>query len=417
MRRYEEYKNSDVAWFGEIPKNWKIARLKDFSVNVKTGTTPSSSKGDFFENGTENWYTPSDINNSLIINSSRKLSKYAFDIREVQKFPANCIYLIGIGGTLGKVGFSNVEASCNQQINVIQFNKNYDFKYGFYLMLVIGNTLIKWSNYTTMPIFTQTNTKNLLLIAPPFSEQQAIANYLDAKTQAIDKKISLLEQKIETYKRLKRTLINQTITKGLDKNVPLKDSDVSYISKIPSDWKIERIKDLFKIGRGRVIGQLELVEDGKYPVYSSQTENNGCLGYIDTYDFDGDLLTWTTDGANAGTVFRRSGKFNCTNVCGTLKPIRNNLDLNYMVYALQESAIHNKRIDTNGAKIMNNEMALIEVPLPPKSEQEEIAKYLDHKTATIDAIVSNIGKQIDTLKQLRKTLINDVVTGKIKVVE
>ena len=417
MRRYEEYKNSDVAWFGEIPKNWKIARLKDFSVNVKTGTTPSSSKGDFFENGTENWYTPSDINNSLIINSSRKLSKYAFDIREVQKFPANCIYLIGIGGTLGKVGFSNVEASCNQQINVIQFNKNYDFKYGFYLMLVIGNTLIKWSNYTTMPIFTQTNTKNLLLIAPPFSEQQAIANYLDAKTQAIDKKISLLEQKIETYKRLKRTLINQTITKGLDKNVPLKDSDVSYISKIPSDWKIERIKDLFKIGRGRVIGQLELVEDGKYPVYSSQTENNGCLGYIDTYDFDGDLLTWTTDGANAGTVFRRSGKFNCTNVCGTLKPIRNNLDLNYMVYALQESAIHNKRIDTNGAKIMNNEMALIKVPLPPKSEQEEIAKYLDHKTATIDAIVSNIGKQIDTLKQLRKTLINDVVTGKIKVVE
>lgn len=164
MRRYEEYKDSDVAWFGEIPKNWNIARLKDFSVNVKTGTTPSSSKGDFFENGTENWYTPSDINNSLIINSSRKLSKHAFDIREVQKFPANCIYLIGIGGTLGKVGFSNVEASCNQQINVIQFNKNYDFKYGFYLMLVIGNTLIKWSNYTTMPIFTQTNTKNLLLI-------------------------------------------------------------------------------------------------------------------------------------------------------------------------------------------------------------------------------------------------------------
>lgn len=254
---------------------------------------------------------------------------------------------------------------------------------------------------------------------PNFSEQQAIANYLDAKTQAIDKKVSLLEQKIETYKKLKRTLINQTITKGLRSlsEVEMKDSGVNYISKVPSNWKIERIKDLFKIGRGRVIGQLELIEDGKYPVYSSQTENNGCLGFIETYDFDGDLLTWTTDGANAGTVFRRSGKFNCTNVCGTLRPIRNNLDLNYMVYALQESAIHNKRIDTNGAKIMNNEMALIKVPLPPKPEQEEIAKYLDHKTATIDAIVGNISKQIETLKQLRKTLINDVVTGKIKVVE
>ncbi|MBN8574812.1 MAG: restriction endonuclease subunit S, partial [Candidatus Kapabacteria bacterium] len=173
----------------------------------------------------------------------------------------------------------------------------------------------------------------------------------------------------------------------------------------------------FYIGRGRVIGQELLVEEGKYPVYSSQTENNGCLGFIDTYDFDKDLLTWTTDGVNAGTVFRRSGKFNCTNVCGTLIPKKKNLDLNYVVYALQESATHNKRIDTNGAKIMNNEMAVIHIAFPPIEEQTAIASYLDEKTQKIDAIVSNIGKQIDTLKELRKTLINDVVTGKIKVSE
>jgi type I restriction enzyme S subunit len=93
------------------------------------------------------------------------------------------------------------------------------------------------------------------------------------------------------------------------------------------------------------------------------------------------------------------------------------LDLDFMVYALQESATHNKRIDTNGAKIMNNEMAVIQVTFPPIEEQTAIATYLDHKTQTIDKIVTNIQKQIATLKELRKTLINDVVTGKIKVVE
>ena len=98
----------------------------------------------------------------------------------------------------------------------------------------------------------------------------------------------------------------------------LVDSGIEWIGKIPNDWKIVQVKNLFNIGRGRVISQEELIEDGKYPVYSSQTKNNGCLGYISTYDFDRTQITWTTDGANAGTIFLRSVKHNCTNVCGTL---------------------------------------------------------------------------------------------------
>ena len=101
---------------------------------------------------------------------------------------------------------------------------------------------------------------------------------------------------------------------------------------------------------------------------------------------------------------------------GTLIPKRKNLDLDYVVYALQESASHNKRIDTNGAKIMNNEMGVIRIAFPPLSEQTQIAHFLDQKTQIIDKIVSNINTQITTLKELRKTLINNTVTGKIKVV-
>ena len=82
-----------------------------------------------------------------------------------------------------------------------------------------------------------------------------------------------------------------------------KDSGVEWLGEVPEHWDITKVKHVFKIGRGRVIAQDILQENGLYPVFSSQTKDNGCLGYIDTYDFDCDQITWTTDGANAGTVF------------------------------------------------------------------------------------------------------------------
>lgn len=423
MRRYEEYKQSGIDWLPTIPKNWQLKRIDEVAKIVRGNS--SFKRDELLEEGSYialqygKTYKVDEVNQSFnfYVNDefyrSNQIVKQGDTIlistsETIEDLGHTCYYNRTDLGLLG-----------GEQLMLRPNTNLVSPKFLYYFSKYYRNEIKKYATGLKVYRYNIDDLKNIFVPVFSVTEQQAIANYLDSKTQAIDKKVSLLEQKIETYKKLKRTLINQTITKGLRSlsEVEMKDSGVNYISKVPSNWKIERIKDLFKIGRGRVIGQLELIEDGKYPVYSSQTENNGCLGFIETYDFDGDLLTWTTDGANAGTVFRRSGKFNCTNVCGTLRPIRNNLDLNYMVYALQESAIHNKRIDTNGAKIMNNEMALIKVPLPPKSEQEEIAKYLDHKTATIDAIVSNIGKQIETLKQLRKTLINDVVTGKIKVVE
>ena len=112
-----------------------------------------------------------------------------------------------------------------------------------------------------------------------------------------------------------------------------KISKFQWFNEIPSHWKESKISYLFEIGRGRVISGPELKEGGLYPVYSSQTKNDGCMGMIDTYDFDDHLITWTTDGANAGTIFIRSGKFNCTNVCGTLKPVVD-ADLKYYYYYL-----------------------------------------------------------------------------------
>ncbi len=186
-------------------------------------------------------------------------------------------------------------------------------------------------------------------------------------------------------------------------------SKFKWFEHVPVNWHEGKISYFFEIGRGRVISELELNPDAPYPVYSSQTKNDGCLGFIDTYDFDDNILTWTTDGANAGTVFIRSGKFNCTNVCGTLKP-KVNVDLKYYLYYLQTMTPFYKRPDTNGAKIMNNEMARIYCLIPPVQEQNKIAQYLDHQTAIIDQLIHQKEKLIELLKEKRQAVINEAVT-------
>jgi type I restriction enzyme S subunit len=418
MEHYEKYKNSNIEWLGLIPDSWSLKRAKDIA-HITRGAIlrPVDDPNYFDDKGQWLYLNISDVTggNKYLYDAKLRLSKLG-STRSARVYANNVI--ITASATIG-IPFINKVNVCIHD-GFIPFTKsklNIEFLF-YYLMNENIYSALGKSN-TQKNIYLD-EAKNIAFAFPPLTEQIQIATFLDTKTQAIDKKINLLTTKIEYYKELRKTIINNAIYQGIpnSKSKPkLKNSDVSYVNQLNANWNLVRVKDLFIIGRGRVIGQDLLVDNGRYPVYSSQTENNGCLGYIETYDFNSDMLTWTTDGANAGTVFRRSGKFNCTNVCGTLLPIRKNLDLNYMVYALQVSAKHNKRIDTNGAKIMNNEMAVIQIPFPTKTEQTEIANYLDIKISTIDKITTNLQSQIETLKELRKTLINDVVTGKIKVIK
>lgn len=189
-----------------------------------------------------------------------------------------------------------------------------------------------------------------------------------------------------------------------------KDSGIDWLCKIPSEWNITKVKHKFLLGRGRVISLEELEEEGEYPVYSSQTKNNGILGYINSYDFDCKQITWTTDGANAGTVFLREGKHNCTNVCGTLLPIKKNENLEYLTYTLGYATTFYKRPDTNGAKIMNGEMSEIFLTFPPVEEQQQIANFLDKATSKIDTLIEKQTKQIELLKEKRQAVISHAVT-------
>ena len=396
MRKYEKYKPSEIEWLGEIPEHWEVKRVKDAAQIC---------------NGKSQIDVSTDDETRYPIYGSGGVMGYATDF--IYK---KISLLLGRKGTIDKPlyvvnPFWTIDTMFYTKIN----DKSIFNKYFYYSSLIFPFKAL--STNTALPSMTQQSLSLCQMCFPPLSEQTAIANYLDTKTTAIDRKIELLTAKADKYKALRRSLINENVCRGLNPNAPLKNSGIEWIGMIPEHWEVKRVKEIFYIGRGRVIGQDELVDEGRYPVFSSQTENNGCLGYIDTFDFNTTLLTWTTDGANAGTLFKREGKFNCTNVCGTLKPKKRKEILDFILYVLQIAAKHNKRIDTNGAKIMNNEMSVIPLLYPPIEEQDAIAQFLNEKTTQIDTILTNISEQISKLTQLRKTLINDVVTGKIKVTE
>ena len=204
---------------------------------------------------------------------------------------------------------------------------------------------------TTMPKLNQEVCRNINLKIPTTKEQNKIGNLLSL----LNKRIATQNKIIEDLKKLKSAISKKLLCN--DK------------------WTTYKIQDIAEIGRGRVISSVEIDRQKHplYPVYSSQTSNNGIMGYLDNYMFDGEYITWTTDGANAGTVFYRKGKFNCTNVCGTLK-ILPKFDCYFVSLVLQQAT--QKYVSSNLAnpKLMNNTMASIKIRMPNIETQKQLSK-------------------------------------------
>ena len=186
---------------------------------------------------------------------------------------------------------------------------------------------------------------------PSKGEQKKIATLL----RLIDERISTQNKIIEDLKKLKSAISKKLL-----------DND---------RWTTYKIQDIAKIGRGRVISSVEIERQKHplYPVYSSQTSNDGIMGYLDDYMFDGEYITWTTDGANAGTVFYRKGKFNCTNVCGTLK-IQPKYDCYFVSLVLQQATQKYVSFNLANPKLMNNIMSSIKIKMPDIEMQKQLSK-------------------------------------------
>ena len=193
------------------------------------------------------------------------------------------------------------------------------------------------------------NLKSINTYNPSLQEQQKIVRLLSL----LDERIKVQNKIIEDLKKLKSAI-----------SLNLLHSD---------SWMQFKIKDIATIGRGRVISSIEISQQKNplYPVYSSQTTNEGIMGYLDDFMFEGEYISWTTDGANAGTVFYRNGKFNCTNVCGLIK-LKKGFDTYCVSLILSEATRKYVSVNLANPKLMNNTMGEIQIHLPKLEEQKRI---------------------------------------------
>ena len=395
---YPQYKDSGIESLGEIPSHWDVTRLPYVIFENNAGEVIDKN---FWGDGSELLYTC----------AKQPLLSDFRDFPARKRTGANDLLLTRNGTPY--VHLPSEGAIYSNVVQRVSLIPGIDRKFMRSALDVATRDLVGYG--VSIASFNYEMWAALRIPLPDYEEQTQIARFLDHETARIDVLIEEQQRLIELLKEKRQAVISHAVTKGLDPTVPMKDSGVEWLGEVPAHWDVLPVWMLFQMGRGRVISHDEIAENsGDYPVYSSQTERDGVMGSIDTYDFEGDYLTWTTDGANAGTVFRRSGKFNCTNVCGTLLPKRKDDDLRYFVDAVGICTAAFIRHDIN-PKLMNNVMASIKVPVPPLMEQTAIAAYVSAFKDKETVLIQEAFTGISLLQERRSALISAAVTGKIDV--
>lgn len=440
IKNYPFYKNSETAWLGDVPEHWSLSRIKSLT-KTKSGTTPKSGTDEYYENGTHFWIRTTDLNNDRLFSSEFKVTDLAIENNGLTFIQPKSILLAMYGGmgTIGKNSILEVEATINQSVCAIFPNtKKFDSVYlWYYLQFFRPHWEIFADSARKDPNINQEAIKRLWVAVPPLDEQKTIAHYLDTKTAQIDRKIDLLTQKATQYGNLKQSLINETVTRGLDKSVPMKDSSIEWIGDVPKHWEVKRLEDLVNVIDPQPDHRAPAISEGEgYPYIGIRDVNyDGTLNFESARKVelsaiekqensfriqDGDILFCKVGTLGEPKIIKPRERFalSATLVLIKTRVLYSNVFIRYSL----DSNFTNTQINYFGSGSTRPALGIKQIrkfllPVPPLSEQKAIADYLDTKTAQIDQIIQTINTQLEKFKELRRTLINDVVTGKIKVIE
>lgn len=380
------YKQTKV---GIIPEDWEVVKLgKVTKINPNNKNLPenfiyidleSVVKGKLLkQNFISKYEAPS--------RAQRVLKKNDILFQMVRPYQMNNLFFEFDGDYVASTGYA--------QIRTNQSDK-YIFQY-IHLKRFVDKVLEKCtgSNY---PAINSSDLSDILIILPPLKEQEKIAEILTIWDEAITKQTELLRAK-----ELLKIALMQKLLSG----------EVRF-GGFSDEWEEVRIKDIFEITRGYVLAVTEMSQEQtteyKYPVYSSQTKNNGLTGYYKDYLFE-NCITWTTDGANAGDVNLRKGKFYCTNVCGVLKSDKGYA--NQCIAEILNLVTKNYVSYIGNPKLMNNTMGGIKIKIPKSlPEQQKIAEVL----SLADDETNLLKNELEELKQQKKALMQKLLTGEVRV--
>ncbi|UOE42136.1 restriction endonuclease subunit S [Chryseobacterium suipulveris] len=446
--RYAEYKKVDIDWVNEIPRHWETKMFKGISY-MKGRIGWQGLKFSEFSDDVNLPYLITGMNfkdGKIRWNEVYHISEERYNEAPEIQLQENDI-LMTKDGTIGKLLFvENLpgKASLNSHLLLLRpLMKSYFPKFLYYELqssVFLGH--IEYFKYgTTFYGLSQESMGKFVTVLPPLKEQQSIAHYLERKTAAIDRKTEILQHKIDTYRQLRKAIINNAVTKGLNPNAEMKDSEIGL--KVPAHWLHKRLKDIGNLYSGLSgksgddFNQDDNVDNKGFIPFTNIANNiyldKNHLGTVVVYPGEnqnevkkGDLFfLMSSEGyEDIGKTAVLANDIPETYLNSFCKGFRINLvkyNPNFLNYLLL-SDFYRKRMTVEGKgftriNLKMEKVSNFQVFIPKdKKEQSEIAEYLDKKTATIDRIVANLQEQIATLKNLRKTLINDAVTGKIKVV-
>ncbi|EGC2070620.1 restriction endonuclease subunit S, partial [Campylobacter jejuni] len=242
----KNFKDSGIEWLGEIPEHWEVVTLKYLVEKIIGGGTPDTSNLDYWTNNKKDgylWVSIEDITkSSFITDTKRYITQDGLESSSAKLIPPFSI-LYSIYASLGKIAYSDQILTTNQAILGIQSNHKLVFyKFLFYCLCNTTNYVTILSSMTTQNNISLSVVANLKIPVPPLKEQEQIANFLDEKCEQIANFIEKKEKLINLLKEQKQTLINETITKGLDKNINFKDSGIEHLGEIPQHWNILKLK-------------------------------------------------------------------------------------------------------------------------------------------------------------------------------
>ena len=418
-------KNSGIPWIGEIPEKWKVDTIgtlysqriekvsdRDYQpLSVgKMGVVPQLENAAKTDNGDD-----------------RKLVRVGdFAINSRSDRRGSC----GISQYDGSVSLINTILTPKTEMNPIYYN-------WLFHTTLFADEFYKWGHGIVDDLWTTRwqEMKRISIVIPSLSEQQAIADFLDKKCAEIDQMVALQEKFIEELKAYKQSLITETVTKGLNPNAPMKDSGVEWIGEIPEGWKIMRLKHLLSSPLQYGANESGCVYNSSLPRYVRITDilDNKLKDDIEKQSLtaeqaDGYILKhndilFARSGGTVGKAFIFKDKYGLCAFAGYLirAQVKHSVSANYVFCYTQSSCYDEWKkqifIQATIQNIGADRYSELLLPLPSLSEQRAIADYLDKKCAEIDQLIAVKQKKADELKEYKKSIIYEYVTGKRSVCE
>lgn len=385
--RFKGCYDEDGNWIA-FTHPWEQRKLGDISESY-SGGTPTAGKKEYYDGDipfirsgeisgdkTELFITDEGLNNS-----SAKMVKIG-----------DILYAL-YGATSGEVSISKLKGAINQAILAIHPHEDYDSQFLMQWLRKSKENIIGSYLQGGQGNLSGNIVKQLLIDVPTYEEQKKIGAYFEH----LDNLITLHQRKADTYKKLKKCMLQKMVPKD-GETVP----EIRF-PKFTESWERRKVSEMFIVTRGYVLPVAATSEvlnvNMPYPVYSSQTKDNGLMGYYSDYLYE-DAITWTTDGANAGTVNFRNGKFYCTNVCGVL--LSDKVEANKIVAETLNNVAKKYVSYVGNPKLMNNIMA--DIKLTISTSREERAKISAYFSA-LDNLIGITQQKVDVYKRLKKCML------------